>query len=111
MFSIPHPAIRNSPSRCAACWHRSRCNWTDPGAWTTAHGPYSRMLIRTRTFRTFGEDGRLSVPTPAHYLPLLYIIAQQQGDEGVSVVTNGIEHGSIGMLMAAVGLASSEIGA
>ena len=63
------------------------------------------------SLETFGEDGRLSVPTPDHYLPLLYIIAQQQGDEGVSVVTDGIEHGSIGMLMAAVGLASSEIGA
>jgi 4,5-DOPA dioxygenase extradiol len=51
------------------------------------------------------------VPTPDHYLPLLYIIAQQQGDESVSVVTDGIEHGSSGMLMAAVGLAPSKIGA
>lgn len=45
-----------------------------------------------------GEEARLSVPTPDHYLPLLYIIALQQSDETISFPVDGIEHGSIGML-------------
>jgi 4,5-DOPA dioxygenase extradiol len=51
-----------------------------------------------------GEDARLSVPTPEHYLPLLYILAQQRQDEAVSLPVDGIEYGSIGMLSVAVGL-------
>ncbi len=51
-----------------------------------------------------GDDARLSVPTPDHYLPLLYVIAQQRKDETLSLPVDGIEHGSIGMLTAAIGL-------
>ncbi len=55
-------------------------------------------------FTALDEDARLSVPTPDHYLPLLYVIAQQRGDETVSFAVDGIEHGSIGMLTAVIGL-------
>lgn len=51
----------------------------------------------------WGEDARLSVPTPEHYLPLLYVIAQQQNDENVSFPVDGIEYASIGMLTIALG--------
>lgn len=51
-----------------------------------------------------GEDARLSVPTPEHYLPLLYVIAQQQAGEGVSFPVAGIEMGAIDMQSIAVGL-------
>ena len=54
-----------------------------------------------------GEEARLSVPTPDHYLPLLYIIALQQPDETISFPVDGIEHGSIGMLSAMVGRQTS----
>lgn len=54
-----------------------------------------------------GDDARRSVPTPDHYLPLLYIIALQQPDETISFPIDGIEHGSIGMLSAVVGLQTS----
>jgi 4,5-DOPA dioxygenase extradiol len=43
-------------------------------------------------------EARLSVPTPEHYLPLLYIIAQQGDDDSVSLPIDGIELGSISML-------------
>lgn len=55
-------------------------------------------------FAALGEDARLSVPTPEHYLPLLYVIAQQDQGETISFAIDGIELGSIGMLTAVVGL-------
>ena len=60
------------------------------------HGP----LI---DYATLGEDARLSVPTPDHYLPLLYVIAQQDENEIISLPVDGIEFGSIGMLTVVVG--------
>jgi 4,5-DOPA dioxygenase extradiol len=55
-------------------------------------------------YASLGDDARLSVPTPEHYLPLLYILAQQGQNETLSPPVDGIEHGSIGMLTVAVGL-------
>jgi 4,5-DOPA dioxygenase extradiol len=60
------------------------------------HGP----LI---DYATRGEDARLSVPTPDHYLPLLYVIALQSENETISLPIDGIEYGSIGMLTVVVG--------
>ena len=55
-------------------------------------------------FESFGADGRLSIPTPEHYLPLLYVLAQQQPGEAISLPLDGIELGSISMLTAVVGV-------
>ena len=60
------------------------------------HGPLIDYL-------SLGDDARLSVPTPEHYLPLLYVIAQQTGNETISLPIDGIEFASIGMLTAVVG--------
>ena len=54
-------------------------------------------------YATLGEDAHLSVPTPDHYLPLLYVIASQGHNETVSLPVDGIELGSIGMLTTIVG--------
>jgi 4,5-DOPA dioxygenase extradiol len=54
-------------------------------------------------FERFGEDARLSVPTPEHYLPLLYVAGLQQKGEAVSVPIDGIDLGSISMLTAIIG--------
>jgi 4,5-DOPA dioxygenase extradiol len=43
------------------------------------------------------------VPTAEHYLPLLYVIAQQGATESVSLPVDGIEYGSISMLSAVIG--------
>jgi 4,5-DOPA dioxygenase extradiol len=50
-----------------------------------------------------GEDGARSIPTPDHYLPLLYVIALRQPEDPVVFVTDGIELGSISMMSVAVG--------
>jgi len=54
-------------------------------------------------YEKLGQAARMSVPTPEHYLPLLYVMAQQQEGEPVSFITEGIELGSISMLSVAIG--------
>ncbi len=54
-------------------------------------------------FERYGEDARLSVPTPEHYLPLLYAIGLQRSDEAAAVTIEGIENGSLSMLSVLVG--------
>jgi 4,5-DOPA dioxygenase extradiol len=55
-------------------------------------------------FASLGEDAQLSVPTPEHYLPLLYVAALQREDEIMSFPVDGYDLGSISMLTAAAGL-------
>jgi len=59
-------------------------------------------------FERLGEDARLSVPTPEHYLPLLYIAALQGGDETMAIAVDGYEAGSLGMLTAVAGMPANE---
>jgi 4,5-DOPA dioxygenase extradiol len=58
-------------------------------------------------FEHMGEDARLSVPTPEHYLPLLYIAALQAEGEAMVFYVDGYESGSLGMLTAAAGMPAS----
>jgi len=55
-------------------------------------------------FEQLGEDARLAVPTPEHYLPLLYIAALQGEDEEMSFAVDGYEMGSLSMLTAVAGM-------
>lgn len=50
-----------------------------------------------------GEAASLSIPTPEHYLPLLYVLGAQSPQEAVSFPTDGIELGSISMLAVLIG--------
>ena len=55
-------------------------------------------------YQRWGEDARLAVPTPEHYLPLLYIAALQAKDEAMTFAVDGYEAGSLGMLSTAAGM-------
>ena len=68
-----------------------------------ATGHYGRLI----GFEQAGQDARLAVPTPEHYLPLLYVLGAQQSDESASFAVDGLELGSIGMLSVAVGAAGA----
>ncbi|HZK89669.1 MAG TPA: hypothetical protein VFC56_05920 [Stellaceae bacterium] len=46
----------------------------------------------------------MSIPTPEHYLPLIYSIAQQDESDNIAFLANGIELGSISILSIAIGL-------
>jgi len=54
-------------------------------------------------YTSFGEPARLSIPTPEHYLPMLYILGMQQSDDRLSILTDGIDLSSISMLSFAIG--------
>jgi len=55
-------------------------------------------------FQKLGEDARLSVPTPEHYLPLLYIAGLQGAGESMAFPVDGYDLGSVSMLTAVAGL-------
>ena len=50
-----------------------------------------------------GDDGATSIPTPEHYIPLLYVIALQRPDDPIVFLTDGIALRSISMMSVAVG--------
>ncbi|HZW23297.1 4,5-DOPA dioxygenase extradiol [Noviherbaspirillum sp.] len=54
-------------------------------------------------YEDWGHDAHLSVPTPEHFLPLLYIAGAKLDDEPVSIPVDGIELGSVSMMVVAVG--------
>jgi 4,5-DOPA dioxygenase extradiol len=49
-------------------------------------------------YEKFGRSAELSVPTPEHYLPLLYVLGAQGPAEKASIPVDGIDLGSISML-------------
>ncbi len=90
-----------------------RIQWAEdaePYEWAARFNDKVRGYLAARDhgplidYETLGEDARLSIPTADHYLPLLYVIALQGENETISLPIDGIEHGSIGMLAAVVGL-------
>ena len=50
-------------------------------------------------------DSRRAVPTPEHYLPLLYVLALRRESDSVSFFNEGIVLGSISMTSVAIGAA------
>ncbi|HWR53170.1 MAG TPA: hypothetical protein VN428_18830, partial [Bryobacteraceae bacterium] len=54
-------------------------------------------------YESLGKDAALSIPTPDHYLPLLYVLATRQNREDVTFPVEGVDGGSISMLAAKVG--------
>ncbi len=52
---------------------------------------------------SLGDAARLAIPTPEHYLPLLYAIGAQLDDDVVDVLVDGIDLASISMLSVVIG--------
>ena len=80
-----------------------------PYDWAVRFNDYVRDAIATKQYTQLieyekaGPDARLAVPTPEHYLPLLYVLGAQRDGEPVHVAIDGIEIKSIGMLSLWVG--------
>ena|SRR5215831_10587855 len=78
-----------------------------PGAWKSSiggilNGAFNIMNPGAECEK-LGPNALLSVPTPDHYLPLLYVIATAQRREKVSFPVEGVDGGSISMLCVEVG--------
>ena len=54
-------------------------------------------------YEKLGPDAMLSIPTPDHYLPLLYVMATRQSGEDITFPIEGVDGGSISMLTVQVG--------
>ena len=59
-------------------------------------------------YERLGRAAMLSVPTPDHYLPLLYVIGARQSTEEVGFPVEGVDGGSISMLTVQVGSAGAD---
>ena len=60
----------------------------------------SKALI---DYEGLGKDAMLSIPTPDHYLPLLYVLGARQSGEPVAFPVEGVDGGSISMLTVQAG--------
>jgi 4,5-DOPA dioxygenase extradiol len=58
------------------------------------HGDHAPLIA----YESLGRDAMLSVPTPEHYLPLLYVMATSRESEQVSFPVEGVDGGSVSML-------------
>ena len=49
-------------------------------------------------YPAMGSETKLSIPTPDHYLPLLYVLGSRRKEVGVSFPIEGFDGGSVSML-------------
>jgi 4,5-DOPA dioxygenase extradiol len=81
----------------------------EPFDWGVRFERRARDLILARdhgplvAYEGLGADAMLAIPTPEHYLPLLYVLAQQQDGEPTTFPVAGFDGGSISMLSVRVG--------
>lgn len=88
-------------------------SWGNPAAepydWAVRFEALARKALTAADFaplvnyQSLGRDAMLSAPTPDHYLPLLYVLAQHQTGDPVSLPVEGFDGGSISMLAVQVG--------
>ncbi|MGH9726654.1 MAG: dioxygenase family protein, partial [Candidatus Acidiferrales bacterium] len=62
-------------------------------------GDYTPLI----NYERLGEDAQLAIPTPEHFLPLLYVLGTQQPGDQLSFPVSGFDGGSISMLCVQVG--------
>jgi 4,5-DOPA dioxygenase extradiol len=81
----------------------------EPYAWAVRFEDTAKQLMLARDYQRLaayeelGPDAALSIPTPEHYLPLLYVLGTEQGSEPISFPVSGVDGGSISMLSVRVG--------
>ena len=84
----------------------------EPYDWAIKFEAEARQMMLAGDFKPLvnyeqlGPAAMLSIPTPDHYLPLLYVIATQQHGENITFPVEGVDGGSISMLSVRVGEAT-----
>ena len=81
----------------------------EPLDWAVRFEAELRRLLLSREheplihYESMGPDALLSVPTPEHYLPLLYVMAGCLGNDEVTFPIEGVDGGSVSMLAVQIG--------
>ena len=81
----------------------------DPYDWAVHFENEAKGLLVTGEHRplvdyeSLGREALLSIPTPDHYLPLLYVIGTRQQGDPTTFPVEGVDGGSISMLSVQVG--------
>ena len=55
------------------------------------------------SYEQLGRDAQLSIPTPEHYLPLLYVLGARRRDDRVTFTITGVDGGSVSMFSVTLG--------
>ncbi len=82
---------------------------TEPYDWAARFEARMRELLMKRNhgplvdYESLGRDAILAIPTPDHYLPLLYVLGAQRPGDRVSFPVEGVDGGSVSMLAVQVG--------
>ena len=81
----------------------------DPFDWAIRFEQQVREMLKSGehkpllNYEKLGRDAMLSIPTPDHYLPLLYVVATRQSRDEIQFPVEGVDGGSISMLSVQVG--------
>jgi len=81
----------------------------DPYDWALRFDETARDIIAAGAdrelvdYEKFGNASLLSIPTPEHYLPLLYVVATRQSGDAIAFPVEGIDGGSVSMRAVQIG--------
>jgi 4,5-DOPA dioxygenase extradiol len=90
----------------AYAWGR---HMPDPYDWAVRFAAEAKQMMLAGEYKPLidyeklGPEAMLSIPTPDHYLPLLYVLATRQAGENITFPIEGVDGGSISMLSVQVG--------
>jgi len=82
---------------------------THPFDWAVRFETHARDLLLKGddtlliAYERLGRDAMLSIPTPDHYLPLLYVLGLRKQNERISFPVQGVDGGSVSMLAIQIG--------
>lgn len=81
----------------------------EPYDWAVSFEERARQILLSGKYDSLvhyeklGREAMLSVPTPDHYLPLLYVLGSSTGRDKVAFPVEGVDGGSISMLAVEIG--------
>lgn len=81
----------------------------EPYDWAVRFETHARELMVSGNFEplidyeSLGRDANLAIPTPDHYLPLLYILGARRDEDEITFPVQGVDGGSVSMLTVRVG--------
>jgi len=90
----------------AYAWGR---HMPDPYDWAVHFEATAKEMMLAGDYKTLveyeklGREAMLSIPTPDHYLPLLYVLAASRQRDVITFPVEGVDGGSVSMLTVQVG--------